>query len=201
MDLPNAIVLTGGIATGKSSVCSLLSLYGFKIIDADKIAHSKLDESVSQIAERFGERFIIGGRVDRKKLGGLIFSDEEARSELEGLLHPLIREEIVAQSRLCEEKEIPYILDIPLYYEKRNYPIDEVAVVYCTPEQQIERLLQREGYTIEEAQSRIEAQLPIDTKRSQASFVIDNTQNLKHLQAETERFLAYVKGKYPHLTI
>ncbi|HHD77620.1 MAG TPA: dephospho-CoA kinase [Campylobacteraceae bacterium] len=201
MDLPNAIALTGGIATGKSSVCSLLSLYGFKIIDADKIAHAKLDESLPQIAERFGEQFVIGGRVDRKKLGGVIFSDEEARQDLEKLLHPMIREEIVAQSEVCEAKKIPYILDIPLFFEKGNYLIEEVAVVYCTPEQQIERLLQREGYTIEEAQSRIGAQLPIETKREKATFVIDNSADLKHLQRETERFLAYIKGRYPHLTI
>ena len=201
MEFPNAIVLTGGIATGKSSVCSLLSLYGFKIIDADKIAHTKLDESADRIVELFGSRFVVGGKVDRKKLGGVIFEDEIARGKLEALLHPLIKEEIVNQSQLCESKQIPYILDIPLFYEKRNYPIDEVAVVYCTPKQQIDRLLQREGYTIQEAQSRIAAQLPIDEKKAQASFVIDNTRDLKHLQRETERFIDYIKAKYPTLKI
>ena len=201
MEFPNAIVLTGGIATGKSSVGSLLSLFGFKIIDADKIAHRKLDESADQIAELFGSRFVIGGKIDRGKLGGVIFSDDAARLKLEKLLHPLIKEEIYNQSQLCESKEIPYILDIPLFYEKRNYPIEEVAVVYCKPEQQIERLIGREGYTIEEAQNRIKAQLPIDEKREKASFVIDNTKDLKHLQKETESFISYIKNRYPSLKI
>lgn len=201
MEFANAIVLTGGIASGKSSVGSLLSLYGFKIVDADKIAHAKLDESVDQVAELFGSRFIVGGRVDRKKLGGLIFEDEDARHRLEALLHPKIKEEIRNQSRLCEERGIPYILDIPLFFEKRNYPIDEVAVVYALPEQQVERLLKREGYTIEEAHSRLKAQLPIDRKRELASFVIDNTRDLKHLQKEVERFTDYIKSNYPELKI
>ncbi len=201
MEFPNAIVLTGGIATGKSSVGSLLSLFGFKIIDADRIAHAKLDESAGTVAELFGERFVVGGRVDRGKLGGLIFNDDEARMKLEKLLHPLIKEEIYNQSQLCESRQIPYILDIPLFFEKKNYPIDEVAVVYCTPQQQIERLIGREGYTIEEAESRIRAQLPIDEKKEKASFVIDNTRDLKHLQKETERFIAYIKKRYPALKI
>ncbi len=201
MEFPNAIALTGGIASGKSSVCSLLSLYGFTIIDADKIAHLKLDESAGTIAELFGEQFVIGGKVDRKKLGGIIFEDTEARKRLENLLHPLIKEEIVHQSRLCESKQIPYILDIPLFFEKRNYDVDEVVVVYCTPQQQRERLMGREGYTTEETESRIGAQLPIDRKRQKATFVIDNTGDLRHLQREVERFTDYIKAKYPALKI
>ncbi len=201
MEFQNAIVLTGGIATGKSSVCSLLNLYGFKIIDADKIAHTMLDRNAEKIAGLFGSEFVSEGSVDRKKLGTVIFSDEKARAQLEGLLHPLIKEEIISQSSLCEVKEIPYIVDIPLFYEKSNYPIDEVAVVYCTPQQQIARLVERESYTAEEAQQRIAAQMPIDAKREKASFVIDNTQDLKHLQKEVDRFTGYIKQKYPAIKL
>ncbi len=201
MEFQNAIVLTGGIATGKSSVCSLLNLYGFKIIDADKIAHTMLDRNADKIAALFGSEFVSQGKVDRKKLGTVIFSDEKARVQLEGLLHPLIKEEILSQSALCEAKEIPYIVDIPLFYEKSNYPIDEVAVVYCTPQQQIARLVEREGYSEEEAQKRIDAQMPIDAKREKASFVIDNTQDLKHLQKEVDRFTGYIKQKYPAIKL
>ena len=201
MEFANAIVLTGGIATGKSSVCSLLQLYGFKIIDADKIAHQKLDENSGKIAEAFGSEFISEGKVNRKKLGSVIFTDEKARLKLEQLLHPLIKEEILTQSAFCEEKEIPYIVDIPLFYEKSNYDIDEVVVVYCTPEQQLQRLIDREGYTQEEAKDRINAQMPIDHKKEKASFVIDNTKNLKHLQKEVDRFIDYIKQKYPDIKL
>jgi len=193
--------LTGGIATGKSSVCALLQLYGFKIIDADKIAHSVLDQNSGKIADLFGSEFVAGEKVDRKRLGAVIFSDEAARRELEALLHPLIKAQIFHESSLCEEKKIPYIVDIPLFYEKGNYPIDEVAVVYCTPEQQIRRLIERESYTPEEAKSRIAAQIPIGEKREKASFVIDNTQNLKHLQHEVDRFTGYIREKYPHIKL
>jgi dephospho-CoA kinase len=201
MEFQNAIVLTGGIATGKSSVCSLLNLYGFKIIDADKIAHQMLDRNVEKIADLFGSEFISGGKVDRKKLGSVIFSNDTERKKLEALLHPLIKKEIMEQSRLCEQKEIPYIVDIPLFYEKSNYKIEEVVVVYCEPQQQIQRLLDREGYSLEEAQKRIAVQIPIEQKKEKASFVIDNTKDLKHLQKEVEKFISYIKQKYPEIKL
>jgi dephospho-CoA kinase len=201
MEFQNAIVLTGGIATGKSSVCSLLNLYGFKIIDADKIAHQMLDRNIEKIADLFGSEFISGGKVDRKKLGSVIFSNDTERKKLEALLHPLIKKEIMEQSRLCEQKEIPYIVDIPLFYEKSNYKIEEVVVVYCEPQQQIQRLLDREGYSLEEAQKRIAVQIPIEQKKEKASFVIDNTKDLKHLQKEVEKFISYIKQKYPYIKI
>jgi len=201
MEFQNAIVLTGGIATGKSSVCSLLNLYGFKIIDADKIAHQMLDRNIEKIADLFGSEFISAGKVDRKKLGSVIFSNDTERKKLETLLHPLIKKEIMEQSRLCEQKEIPYIVDIPLFYEKSNYKIEEVVVVYCEPQQQIQRLLDREGYSLEEAQKRIAVQIPIEQKKEKASFVIDNTKDLKHLQKEVEKFISYIKQKYPEIKL
>jgi dephospho-CoA kinase len=201
MEFQNAIVLTGGIATGKSSVCSLLNLYGFKIIDADKIAHQMLDRNIEKIADLFGSEFISGGKVDRKKLGSVVFSDDTERKKLETFLHPLIKKEIIEQSMLCEQKEIPYIVDIPLFYEKSNYSIEEVVVVYCEPEQQIQRLLEREGYSLEEAQRRIAVQIPIVEKKEKASFVIDNTKDLKHLQKEVDRFIGYIKQKYPEIKL
>jgi len=201
MEFPNAIALTGGIATGKSSVCSLLQLYGFKIIDADKVAHKMLDQSTTQIADLFGSHYIVDGKVDRKSLGNLIFSNEPEREKLETLLHPLIKEDIHQQSMLCENKNIPYIVDIPLFFEKRNYPINEVILIYCQAQQQIDRLQSRESYSLEEAQSRINAQMPIDVKKDKASFIIDNTKNLKHLQSEVDSFVGYIKQKYPALKI
>lgn len=201
MSFKNAIALTGGIATGKSSVCSLLNLYGFQIIDADKVAHKVLQAQAPKVAELFGEAYVVNGSVDRKKLGGLVFSDKEERKRLENLLHPLIRQEIQKEAAFCESKEVPYIVDIPLFYESGSYDIDEVAVIYCTKEQQLERLTKREGYSEEEAKRRIDAQMPIDEKRDKATFVIDNTQNLKHLQNEVERFITYVRQKYPDMRV
>ena len=90
----NAIALTGGIATGKSTVCNLLKLHGFLIIDADKIAHKLLDENSQKIEELFGKQYVENGKVLRKELGKIIFSNEENKLKLEALLHPLIFQKI-----------------------------------------------------------------------------------------------------------
>ncbi len=194
MSFKNAIALTGGIATGKSSVCSLLSMYGFKIIDADKVAHQMLVLHATKVEKIFGVEYIDEGEVNRKKLGSLIFSDKRERLKLEALLHPLIKEQIEKESAFCESKSVPYIVDIPLFFENRNYDIDEVVLVYCTKEQQLKRLIDREGLSQKEAQDRINSQMNINDKKPLASFVIDNTKDLKHLQAEVERFVEYIKA-------
>ncbi len=195
MSFKNAIALTGGIATGKSSVCTMLELHGFKIIDADKVAHQMLDIHADKIADIFGDEYIYEGKVNRKKLGTLIFSNKDERLKLEQLLHPLIKEDIQKQALPYERKNIPYIIDIPLFFEKRSYEIDEVVMVYCTKAQQLQRLINRDGLSKEEAQKRVASQMDIDDKKSLASFVIDNTKDLKHLQAEVDKFITYIHKK------
>ena len=186
--LKNAIVLTGGIASGKSTVSALMQLFGFRVIDADKIAHQVLEESQVQIAEAFGAEYISGDKVDRKKLGSLVFAKKEERLKLESIVHPKIRAEILAQAKEQEKFNKPYLIDIPLFFERKDaYDIEKVLVVYTPKEIQLERLIKREGLSKEEAQQRIDAQLPIDSKREMATFVIDNSKDLVHLQNECQR--------------
>ena len=201
INLSHAIVVTGSIATGKSTVTSLLMMNGFKIIDADAIAHKLLDENSAKIALMFGEEFVSEGRVQRKKLGSIIFSDEVQRERLEEFLHPLIKEEIFAQSAFCESRDIPYIIDIPLFFEKKNYNIDEVLVVYTTPKLQLQRLMKRENLNKEDAKKKISLQMSIEDKKNMGSFVVDNSGSLKHLQSEVDKFITYIKGKYASLKI
>ncbi|WP_300365759.1 dephospho-CoA kinase [Hydrogenimonas sp.] len=182
-----AVALTGGIASGKSTVCNLLKLYGLRIIDADQIARDQIDKEAAAIAEIFGKEYVKDGKVDRKALGRLIFSDEGARRELERFLHPKIREEIYRQSETQDALKGPYIVDIPLFFETANYPIKDVIVVYAPREIQKKRLIEREGMSEEEAEARLNAQMDIEEKRKRATWVIDNSTNLKHLQRETER--------------
>ncbi len=182
-----AVALTGGIASGKSTVCNLLKLYGLRIIDADVIARDLIDKEAAAIAEMFGERYVKEGKVDRKALGRLIFGDEGARKELERFLHPKIREEIIRQSEEQDRLKGPYIVDIPLFFETEHYPIEDVIVVYAPREVQKRRLIEREGLSEEEAEARLNAQLDIEEKRRRATWVIDNSGNLKDLQRETER--------------
>lgn len=186
--LNNAIVLTGGIASGKSTVSSLMMLFGFHVIDADKIAHAVLDTSVGEIAALFGDEYIIQNAVDRKKLGKLIFANKNKRLELEAVVHPKIKEHILREAHKQEKFEKPYLIDIPLFFEREGvYNIDEVLVVYTPKEIQLARLMKREGLSQQEAMWRIESQLPIESKKSKATYLISNDKNLRHLQNECER--------------
>jgi dephospho-CoA kinase len=183
----HAIVLTGGIATGKSTVASLFMLHGFLTIDADKIAHQVLDENSESIAKLFGEQYILKGKVDRKKLGSLVFHDINEMKKLENLVHPLIKQEIIKQSTLFEKQKKPYLIDIPLFFEKSNYEIEKSIVVYIPRELQIQRLIKRDNCTKEEAIARIDNQMDIELKKQKATYIIDNTSDLKSLQKEVER--------------
>jgi dephospho-CoA kinase len=187
MAFKHAIALTGSISTGKSTTVKLLEAAGFHIIDADTIAHQILDEQYQVIAEMFGEAFVKDGKVDRKALGSIVFSDEEKRKKLESLLHPLIYDEIKRLSIEEDKLGRPYFVDIPLFFESRRYPIERSLVVYATEEQQLKRLVNREGYTSEEALKRINAQMPVEEKRKLATYVIDNSGTLTQLGQECER--------------
>jgi len=182
-----AIVLTGSIATGKSTVSKLFASLGFHIIDADQIAHQVLDEQNQAIAEMFGKALIHQGKVDRKALGAIVFVDSDKRKKLEALLHPLIYNEIERLSAQQDKLGKPYFIDIPLFFEGGRYPIEKSLVVYATKEQQLERLMNREGYTKEEALNRINTQIPVEEKRKRASYVIDNSGTLTQLEKECER--------------
>lgn len=149
----------------------------------------------------FGSEFVSRGKVERKKLGTIIFSDEVQRDRLEKFLHPLIKEEILSQSAFCESKDIPYIIDIPLFFEKKNYDLDEVLVVYTTKELQLDRLMKRENLSEEDAKAKISLQISIEDKKNMGSFVVDNSGNLKQLQQEVENFITYIKDKYANLKI
>lgn len=186
----NAIALTGGISTGKSTVCNLFKLHGFLIIDADKIAHKLLDQNSHQIASMFGSQYVDeNGKVIRKELGKIIFSNEENKLKLEALLHPLIKDEIIKESRLFESQDKPYFIDIPLFFEKMNYPIPRSLVIYTPKDIQVQRLMNRDNINEEEALLKISNQWDIEKKKELADMVIDNSKNLKNLQREVERIM------------
>ncbi|MCX6052744.1 MAG: dephospho-CoA kinase [Campylobacterales bacterium] len=191
-----AIALTGGIATGKSTVASLLALNGMRVIDADTISHEILDASSSWVRETFGEEFVEGTKVNRAKLGSLIFSDEKKKKILEDFLHPKIRTEIENRSVKQDSFKFPYLIDIPLFFEKGSYDIKESVVVYTPSNIQLERFMKRNGYSKEESLKRINSQMTIDEKKKRATWIIDNSKDLKHLQKECEAFVDTIKAKY-----
>jgi dephospho-CoA kinase len=188
-----AIALTGGIATGKSTVASLMKLHGIAVIDADEIAHELLDIHHTEIARMFGDQYVRNGKVLRTELGKIIFTDEAKKKELEAFIHPLIREEIEKRAAVYDSREFPYLIDIPLFFENGAYDIKDSVVVYTPPEVQLERYMKRNGLSEEEAKVRINSQMSIDEKKARATWIIDNSTNLKHLQAECEAFVDRIK--------
>lgn len=191
-----AIALTGSIATGKSTVASLLALNGMRVIDADSISHEILDSSLSWVEHTFGSQYIKLNRVDREKLGELIFSDSKAKKTLENFLHPQIKDEICKRSEKQDSFEFPYLIDIPLFFENSNYEIEKSVVVYTPFETQLKRFMKRNAFSKEISMKRIASQLPIDEKRNRATWVIDNSKDLKHLQKECEDFVLKIKLLY-----
>jgi dephospho-CoA kinase len=196
VEFPNAVVLTGGIATGKSTTASLLRLFGFRIIDADTIAHRVLDAEAQEIARLFGAEYVKDGRVNRKALGQLVFADAAKRRQLENLLHPKIRKEILERAKAEERFGVPYFVDIPLFFERGDYPFEKVAVVYAPRELQLKRLMERDGLDEAEALQRIGAQMDIEKKRARAHYLVDNTKDLRHLQDEVERLAERIKDDF-----
>jgi len=191
-----AIALTGSIATGKSTVASLLALNGMRVIDADTISHEILDKSVEWVKESFGDKYIKNSKVDRANLGAYVFSNQDARKTLENYLHPKIREEIQKRSEKQDKFKFPYLIDIPLFFENNNYDIKDSVVVYTPQDIQLERFMKRNKYSKDESIKRIKMQLPISEKKQRATWVIDNSKNLKHLQQEVENFVEKIKEKY-----
>lgn len=191
-----AIVLTGCIASGKSSVANILKLYGYNVIDADEISHEMLDLSLKEISQIFGNEFIKDGRVERKKLGVHVFSDKSELIKLENLLHPKIKEKIYSLADELEKTKAPYFVDIPLFYERKNYDFNKVLLVYTPKDIILERLIKRDGLDKISSIKRLALQIDIEQKKKMADFTIDNSGDLKHLNKEIENFLEKLKQIY-----
>ena len=130
---------------------------------------------------------IVEGKVDRKALGAVVFADPLKRKALEQLLHPLIYTRIEGKAEAEDKKRKPYIVDIPLFFEGKRYPIERALVVYASQPQQIERAMQRDGLEREAVLERIAAQIDIEEKRYMADFVIDNSKDQTQLRVEYEQ--------------
>ena len=183
----NAIVLTGGIATGKSTVARILKENGFNIIDADEISHKILDENHEKISKLFGTEYVFNKKVQRKKLGSLIFSNKKEKEKLENLLHPLIKEKILLFSKVYEKNNEVYLIDIPLFFENKTYNIKKSILVYATKEQQFQRLIKRDKFNSNDALARIDSQIDINEKKLLATYIIDNTNNIDDLKKEVTK--------------
>ncbi|WP_441695411.1 dephospho-CoA kinase [Helicobacter pylori] len=192
MVLKNAIALTGGIGTGKSTTIKILESQGYQILDADKIAHQLLQEHRFEIAQHFGSDILEKGILNRKKLGAIVFQNANELKWLEDFLHPLIRECMLQKAYELEKNYQAYFLDIPLFFEvggKKCYPVSKVVLIYAPRVLQIERLLERDKLTEAEILQRLAYQMDIEQKRTMSDYIIDNSSSLKDLNKQVERFL------------
>ena len=194
---PNAYVFTGSIASGKSTAINLLKERGFSVIDADLIAHEQLEICKCEIVEAFGEQILDeAGKIDRKKLGDTVFNEPKKLKNLEQILHPKIKEEILSCAVKLECLGQVYFVDIPLFFEKkeRYAEFKNVAVIYAPKELLLSRLMNRNGLKLEEAKVRVELQMDIEQKRKKANFIIDNSGDKENLEKELEKFLRQICG-------
>ncbi len=192
MVLKNAIALTGGIGTGKSTTIKILESQGYQILDADKIAHQLLQEHRLEIVQHFGSEIIEKDILNRKKLGVIVFQNANELKWLEDFLHPLIRECMLKKAYELEKNHQAYFLDIPLFFEvggKKCYPVSKVVLIYAPRVLQIERLLERDKLKEAEILQRLACQIDIEQKRAMSDYIIDNSSSLKDLNEQVERFL------------
>jgi dephospho-CoA kinase len=183
--------LTGGIGSGKTVVGQMFARLGAEIIDADQLAREVVEPgqpALKEIVQRFGSDILQpDGRLDRARLGGIVFADASARAALNAITHPRIRQRMEDAIAARKDRAGVLVLVIPLLYESaRTGLVEEVIVVWVDPQTQFRRLVERGGLTAEQARQRIEAQMPLDEKRALADDVIDNRGSLADTQRQVE---------------
>lgn len=186
------IGLTGGIATGKSTVASMLTARGAVVVDADRLAREVIlpgSTGFDEVVARFGRAVLeASGTVDRARLGAIVFADPQARAGLEEITHPRIRALMNERVQAALDSPAPLVVaDIPLLFEGgREVAFPETLLVYAPPQVQLRRLGTRDGIEGTAARLRLEAQLPIDSKCERATWVIDNGGSLEHTTAQVD---------------
>lgn len=202
-----AIGLTGGIATGKTAISNYLAdTYKFPILDADIYAREAVHPGspiLNSIIERYGADILLpDGNLNRSELGNIIFCNASERQWLEQQIHPYVRRRFVEATQICiaalsqvSQNTLTFVLVVPLLFEAQMTDLcTEIWVVYCSPEVQLERLMQRDGLSCDRASARINAQMPIAQKCQKADVVLDNSSTLDSLFLQVDALLLTVDG-------
>ncbi len=184
------IGLTGGIATGKSTVSKLLREQGIPVLSADELAHQAIApgaDGFHQVVSHFGARVLNpAGAIDRKVLGEIVFDDPESRRSLEQIIHPRVIAAIEVKQQVAAATGVNiFVVEVPLLFEVGLTGLfDRIWVVSMKPELQKQRLMERSQLTAAEAEQRIAAQLPLSVKEGKADLVIYNNKGFSELQRE-----------------
>lgn len=189
------IGLTGSIASGKSTVAKMLKEYGLPIVDADVVARLVVEPgtpTLQKIVEAFGEEALTDdGAMNRQQIGAIIFHDEEKRKLLNSIIHPAIRQEMLRQrDEHLENGAKTVIMDIPLLFESQlQHFVEKILVVSVSEVTQLNRLMERNQLTEEEASARIASQLPLSVKELGADAVINNNGTIEETAEQLEDIL------------
>lgn len=192
--------LTGGIASGKSTVARILRELGAPVVDADLAARAVIPAVLPELVAAFGEGILRpGGSLDRGRLAAIVFADPAARVRLEAITHPPILRNLGRQLvRLQREGQAVAVLEVPLLVEAGLAAlVDEIWVVAAGPGRQVERLALRDGLTPEQARQRLDAQLPLAQKREKAQVVIENNGPLAATRQQVEAGWARLTAARP----
>ncbi|TAD82771.1 MAG: dephospho-CoA kinase [Oscillatoriales cyanobacterium] len=200
------IGLTGGIATGKTAISNYLGdRYGWRILDADIYAREVVcpgSPILSSIVERYGAGVLLpDGNLNRPELGNIIFCNPAERQWLEQQIHPEVRHRFVeathsyiGRSPLVSTNTLPLVLAVPLLFEANMTDLcTEIWVVYCSPSVQLERLMKRDGLSVDLANSRINSQFPLEQKCQKADVVLDNSSSLDSLFVQVDAIISRFK--------
>ena len=200
---PRIIGLTGGIGMGKTTVSNYLAnRYSLPVLDADVYAREAVQPGtpvLAKISDRYGSKILhLDGTLNRRRLGEIVFHDPAERRWLEQQIHPYVRQEMTTkrdhllQIQASQNLATPIVLVVPLLFEAQMTDIaTEIWVVYTPVHQQLQRLMQREKLTLEQAQSRINSQMPIQEKCDRATIILDNSSTVAALLEQIDRAMQH----------
>lgn len=186
--------ITGNIASGKSEIEKILIQKGYKVIDADDIAHELLVLHEADIIKAFsGYNITVNGKISRKLLGDIVFINKVMKDKLEAILHPLIFEKVNAFFDEHKNEDIVFVSAALLYESGMDKLVDKVLFIYCDDRIRLEHLIARNNLTREEALIRMHSQVPQEEKVYKSFYVINNNETLQALYKKVDMFLSKVK--------
>ncbi len=191
--------LTGGVGSGKSTVAEMMRELGAEVVDADEATHAVYEPGnpgFDAVVREFGDAYVDGGRIDRSRLGELVFRDDDARRRLNSIVHPLVRDWMAQRTAEAAERGAEVVVqDVPLLFENGLERLfSSVVLVYVPEEVQVERLVSGRGFAPERARAMIAAQMPIENKRGLAHHVINNSGTREETQAQVKAVWKQLAG-------
>jgi dephospho-CoA kinase len=191
--------LTGGVGSGKSTVAAMLRELGAEVVDADEASHAAYEPGTpgfAAVIREFGDSYVKDGRIDRRRLGELVFKDADARRRLNEIVHPLVREWMAARTLEAVGRGAEVVVqDVPLIFENGLERLfSRVILVYVPEDLQVERLVHGRGFTPERAREVIAVQMPIEEKRRLTQNVIDNSGTIEETRAQVVELWARLAG-------